>query len=210
MKKLILSLMAILVFFNANAEEKNMSNEILTVKQKNLVYISSLMAKSEIDNLKVAVNNALDTGLTVNEIKDLMVQLYAYCGFPKALNALAALDAVVKERKEQGKEVVEGKKATPLPKDTDILALGTEVQTKLVGSPVSIKLSDDIDKYLKSHLFGDIFASDIFDWQEREVITIAALGSIKGVEPQFEAHKNIGKVNGLTDEQIAEIEKLIK
>lgn len=210
MKKLILSFMAFLVFFNTNAEENKMENELLTIKEKNLVNLASLTAKAEMDNLKLAVNTALDSGLTVNEIKDLMVQLYAYCGFPRALNALAALDEVVNQRKAEGKNTIEGKEATPLAKDTDVLALGTEVQTKLVGQEVNIKLSNDIDRYLKTHLFGDIFASNIFNWQEREIITIAALGSMQGVESQFNAHKNIGKVNGLSDEQIAEIEKMIK
>ena len=210
MKKLILSFMAFLVFFNTNAEENKMANELLTIKEKNLVNLASLTAKAEMDNLKLAVNTALDSGLTVNEIKDLMVQLYAYCGFPRALNALAALDEVVNQRKAEGKNTIEGKEATPLAKETDVLALGTEVQTKLVGQEVNIKLSNDIDRYLKTHLFGDIFASNIFNWQEREIITIAALGSMQGVEAQFNAHKNIGKVNGLSDEQIAEIEKMIK
>ena len=210
MKKLILSFMAFLVFFNTNAEENKMENELLTIKEKNLVNLASLTAKAEMDNLKLAVNTALDSGLTVNEIKDLMVQLYAYCGFPRALNALAALDEVVNQRKAEGKNTIEGKEATPLAKETDVLALGTEVQTKLVGQEVNIKLSNDIDRYLKTHLFGDIFASNIFNWQEREIITIAALGSMQGVEAQFNAHKNIGKVNGLSDEQIAEIEKMIK
>ena len=43
--------------------------------------------------------------------------------------------------------------------------------------------------YMKSHLFGDIYASDQFTPAERELITVAALSAMNGVEPQFEGHK---------------------
>ncbi|KJS29540.1 MAG: hypothetical protein VR64_20520 [Desulfatitalea sp. BRH_c12] len=36
----------------------------------------------------MALNQGLDAGLTVNEIKEILVQLYAYAGFPRSLNAI--------------------------------------------------------------------------------------------------------------------------
>lgn len=81
-------------------------------------------------------------------------------------------------------------------------------KTKLVGAPVKGQLFEfapAVDEYLKAHLFGDIFARDNVDWQTRELATIAMLASINGVESQLNSHINIGKHNGLTDEQVAEI-----
>ncbi len=62
-----------------------------------------------------------------------------------------------------------------------------------------------IDEYLKAHLFGDIFARDNMDWQTRELATIAMLASLSEVQSQLNSHIAIGKYNGLTDEQVAEI-----
>ena len=62
-----------------------------------------------------------------------------------------------------------------------------------------------IDEYLKAHLFGDIFARDNIDWQTRELATIAMLASLSGVDSQLNSHINVGKHNGLTEAQVAEI-----
>ncbi len=68
----------------------------------------------------------------------------------------------------------------------------------------------EINRYLQAHLFGDVFASDLLNWQEREVLTLGALGADPLLAPQYNGHKNIGKHNGLTNKQIVEIEKLVK
>ncbi|UOO81082.1 carboxymuconolactone decarboxylase family protein [Uruburuella testudinis] len=184
---------------------------MLTTRQQDLALIGKYTARGDQTALAAALNQALDNGLSVNEAKDALVQLYAYCGFPRSLNALTTLMNVTNSRKAQGIATREGRTATPLPADTDILHKGTQTQTELVGQPVSGALFDfapDADRYLKTHLFGDIFASDLLNWQEREIITIAALANINGVESQLNAHKAIGKHNGLTDEQLQAIEAL--
>lgn len=76
------------------------NNQELDYKQQSLVAISALTAKGDITGLKTHLNNGLDAGLTISEIKEELVQLYAYCGFPRSLNAVNAFMAVVEERKE--------------------------------------------------------------------------------------------------------------
>ena len=49
--------------------------------------------------LNAALNQGLDAGLTVSEAKEILVQLYAYVGFPRSLNALGELMKVVEARK---------------------------------------------------------------------------------------------------------------
>ncbi|WP_244911360.1 carboxymuconolactone decarboxylase family protein [Actinobacillus ureae] len=166
----------------------------LSARQFSLAQIGALTAKGDLENLKSAVNTALNNGLTINEIQDAMVQLYAYTGFPRSLNALGVLSQMVKARQEKGIKTERGKTATLLPTNTHMLALGTETQTALVGQKVDLSaLSPDIDRYLKTHLFGDIFASDLLTWQEREIVTVAALNQLSDVESQLNAHIGIGK-----------------
>ena len=55
---------------------------------------------------------------------------------------------------------------------------------------------------MKGHLFGDIFGRDVLDFQSREIATIAALSNMAGVNPQLQAHFNIGLNVGLTEAQL--------
>ena len=64
------------------------NNQNLNTKEQSIVTISALTAKGDLENLRMALNKGLDAGLTVNEIKEVLVQMYAYCGFPRSLNAI--------------------------------------------------------------------------------------------------------------------------
>lgn len=186
--------------------------QTLTTKQQNLAAIAAPAAAGDMTALKSTLNRAFDNGLTVNEAKSTFVQLYAYCGFPRSLNALNLLMETVKERQAAGKTTTEGRSATAIPADTDMLARGSETQTALTGRVVAgplFEFSPDIDRYLKAHLFGDIFADDVLNWQDREVVTIAALGSMSGVDSQLTSHLRIGRHNGLTDGQLNAITQII-
>ena len=58
---------------------------------------------------------------------------------------------------------------------------------------------------MKSHLFGDIYASDQLTPAVRELVTVAALSAMDGVTPQFEGHKECAVFMGNTPEQVAEL-----
>ncbi len=182
--------------------------QTLTKRQINLAVIASLEAQGDMTRLKDSLKKCLDDGVTINEIKEAMSHLYAYTGFPRSLNALGVLSNVLEERKSNGVYDDEGKAWTrPAVWDDASLALsqGTDIQTKLSGRPYNFEFCPQNDYYLKSHLFGDIFAGDLLSPSDREIVTVAALASMKGVTPQFEAHKR-GAVNmGNTKEQIDEL-----
>lgn len=185
-----------------------MADEVLNAQQIALVEISANSAIGNQENLKKSLLKGLDAGVTVNEIKEILVQSYAYCGFPRSLNALSTLMQTLEER---GNTDVEGAEPSPKPAG-DALVYGTENQTKLVGTEVKGRLFEfapAIDEYLKSHLFGDIFSRDNVDWKTRELATIAMLAARDGVEAQLKAHIEIGKHNGLTSEQVEEIKNLV-
>ena len=52
-------------------------------------------AKGDLEHLETAVPQALDHGVTINELKDAFAQLYAYAGFPRSLNALGVLEKIL-------------------------------------------------------------------------------------------------------------------
>ena len=183
-----------------------MEQIILNNKQQSIIAIASLEAKGDIDNLSIAINEGMENGLTVNQIKELLSQLYAYTGFPRSLNALSVLQKVIEERKNTGKTIEEGNNNSPLPENFNALKEGTKVQTMLCGGvPFNYSFCPKEDFYLKAHLFGDIFSGDILTFAERELATISALSSIEGLASQLEAHVKGARNMGVSDEEIHNI-----
>ncbi|MBQ9286180.1 MAG: carboxymuconolactone decarboxylase family protein [Bacteroidaceae bacterium] len=168
--------------------------QTLTERQKGLAACACLMAQGDLERLEPAVKTALDNGVTINELKEAFSQLYAYTGFPRSQNALGVLNKVLENRLPSWQE---GKPWTR-PKEWDdakaAYELGVKNQTQLSGRPFNYDFCPQDDYYLKSHLFGDIFAGDQLTAADREIVTVAALSGLEGVAPQLAAHKK-GAVN---------------
>jgi alkylhydroperoxidase/carboxymuconolactone decarboxylase family protein YurZ len=187
------------------SEAQTMKAEGLNAKQKSIVTIAAFTASGDLQKLKTALNEGLDAGLTVNEIKEVLVQMYAYAGFPRSLNGIDTFMRVLEEREQKGIKDKLGKEPSPLPANKSSIELGTEIQTRLIGAPATgkyITFAPAIDKFLKGHLFGDIFGRDNLDFQSREIATISALANMKGVNPQLQSHFNVGFNTGLTEVQM--------
>ena len=200
--------MAALFVMTLQTKGQNMT---LTSKQQALVAIAANEAKGNIEGLKAALNEGLETGLTVSEAKEALSQLYAYTGFPRSLNALGALQQVIKERSEAGLRVEEGREADPLSKDYEALKQGTEVQTQLCGGkPFTYTFAPQTDYYLKAHLFGDIFARNNLTFAEREIVTVSAISALPGCEPQLQAHVSGARSMGVSDETLKVMPALLE
>lgn len=62
----------------------------LDLKSREIAAIAALTALGTIPQLKVHIKAGLNVGLTQEEIKEIIIQLSAYAGFPAALNAMFA------------------------------------------------------------------------------------------------------------------------
>lgn len=102
---------------SVNAAEKEVTgmhhqqpaSDTLSERQQAIPLIAATMASSQMGKLNAALNQGLDAGLTINETKEILIQLYAYTGFPRSLNALNELMKVVEVRKQQGLHDAVGK-----------------------------------------------------------------------------------------------------
>jgi len=189
----------------AVSEAQTMKAEGLNPKQQSIVTIAAFTASGDQEKLNTAFNEGLDAGLTINEIKEVLIQMYAYAGFPRSLNGIDTFMGVLEERKKKGIKDEHGKEPGPMPANKSSIELGTEIQTRLAGKPITgpiYTFAPTIDRFLKGHLFGDIFGRDNLDFQSREIATISALASMKGVNPQLQSHFNIGLNVGLTEAQM--------
>lgn len=213
--KWIFSIAFILNTINMNAQNKINDSRALDASQQSLVTISALTASGNLEALHTQLHAGLDAGLTINEIKEALVQLYAYCGFPRSLNALNTFKTVLDERKAKGISDVEGKPIVVENNVADKYEQGRKVLETLTKSlqakpaPGYGEFAPRIDAFLKEHLFADIFASDVLSYQQREMVTISALASIPGLEAQLQSHIGIGKNTGITKEQLEQIATLV-
>ena len=166
----------------------------LTERQRGLAACACLMAQGDLERLEPAVRMALDGGVTINELKEAFSQLYAYTGFPRSLNALGVLGKVLDEKNPAWQEGKPWTRPAVWDDARKAFEQGKEVQTQLSGGAFDYTFCLQDDYYLKSHLFGDIFAGDQLTAADREIVTVAALSGMDGVEPQLSAHKR-GAVN---------------
>ncbi len=187
----------------------NISAQNLSERQLHLAKCAALEAQGDLERLNAAVRAALDAGVSVNELKEAFSQLYAYTGFPRSLNALGVLSEVLKEGNAAWKEGKPWVRPAVWDNAGEALKLGTEIQTKLSGKPFDYTFCPQDDFYLKSHLFGDIFAGELLSPADREIVTVAALSALKGVAPQLASHKAGAVRMGNTPEQIGELCKFL-
>lgn len=184
----------------------------LIPKQKAITEIASLTAKSDLAALDYVLNSALDSVLTINEAKEVIVHTYANCGFPKALRGLQTLVSVIDEREKEGKPVVRGREASPIENSRSKYERGRQILSDISGVPADAPkppyavLSPEVEVFLKEHLFCDLFERDVLTYAERELATVAVIASLgEGVEPMLRSHSGLAKRLGATDAQIEEI-----
>lgn len=185
----------------------------LSARQAAIVPIAAFAATGDIARLNAALEQGLDAGLTVSDAKEVLVQLYAYAGFPRSLNALSELMKVRQARQQRGIQDAPGAEPSrPIPQGDALLAAGTANQTKLSGGPVQGPLFDFApvaNEYLRTHLFGDIFERDNLDWQSREIATVSMLAALTGVESQLQSHMRISMNVGLTAPQLRQLAQVL-
>lgn len=189
----------------------------LEKRHQHIVAIASLTTKGNLEQLKSALHEGLDAGLTVNEIKEVLVHLYAYCGFPRSIQGLNTFMAVLETRKAKGIADETGKTASPISDSLSKYDSGKKVLEALTGQPQITPpksgygaFSPEIDVFLKEHLFADIFGRDVLSYTDREIATISALVNLGGVEPMMMSHMSIALKLGVTEVQLLHLLAIIE
>lgn len=182
----------------------------LSKKQEKIVTISAFTANGDLEKLKPEIVAGLESGLTVNEIKEILVHLYAYCGFPRSLRGLQTFMTVLNERKATGINDNWGREATPITDTRDKYERGKDILSQLQGiSPPAGRpttgyaaFCPEIETFLKEHLFADLFERDVLTYAQREMVTVSVLMSLGGLEPMLNSHMNLSLNVGITPEQL--------
>jgi len=191
-----------------SAQNEMSSIQTLTQGQQSIILISAYTAMGELQDLKPALNKGLDAGLTINKIREVIIHLYAYCGFPRSIRGLQTFMEVLDERKAKGINDETGPDASPINDGRSKYERGRENLEKLTGVPQTgprsgySAFAPVIEVFLKEHLFADLFERDVLTYAERELVTISVLSSIGGAEPMLRSHLSICLNVGLTPAQL--------
>lgn len=130
------------------------NESMLNLKERQIAAISGSAAKGDKQGLTTALTAGLDAGLTVNEIKEVLVQLYAYCGFPCSMGALNTFMSVLQEREAQGIHDAEG--ALPTSQEAGRgVEYGAANQRKLFGRDAqgaALSFAPALDQYFRGYI----------------------------------------------------------
>jgi 4-carboxymuconolactone decarboxylase len=187
------------------------TREGLDLKSKEIAVVASLTAMGTAQpQLKVHINGALNTGSSINEVKEVILQMSVYSGFPSCINGMNALKEVLKERQENGIKDTVGNIATENI-ETDRLKLGEKELSQLDNLQVDrLKkayndFSPELVKLTLEFGYADIFSRDNLDPRHRQIATISALTALGNAQPQLKFHINAGLNIGLIETEIKEI-----
>jgi alkylhydroperoxidase/carboxymuconolactone decarboxylase family protein YurZ len=216
MKKYLLAFVCTFCTFFSFASAKELDLKLLSKKEKSIIEISAITTIGDTKKLTKLLNEGLDNGLTINEINEVLVQLYAYAGFPRSLGGIFTFMKVVEDRKAKGIVDEKGKEASQIEEGLNRDTYGAKVRASLAGQdkipePSGYQLfSPTIDKFLKEHLFADIFARDILTHKQRELSTISILAALGSVEGPLKFHLQASMNTGWTKDELKEFSLVIE
>lgn len=192
------------------------ANKVLTAREQAIVAVASYTGKGDLEHLKPAFVQALEAGMTINEINEVLIHAYAYCGFPRSLRAIQTFMQVVDERKAAGINDTVGREASAVTDNRSRYERGRDVLAEISGTPVDAPkagyavFAPTIERFLKEHLFADLFERDLLTYRERELATVSILAGVGGVEPMFRSHAAICLHLGVTPEQLSALLNIVE
>jgi len=186
------------------------ARETLDLKSKEIAVVAALTAMgTALPQLKVHINGALNTGSSINEVKEVILQMSVYSGFPRAINAMNVLKEVLAERESKGINDVQGKQ--PGEQQSDRLASGKQQLSQLDSLQVKRledafnDVSPELLKFTLEYGYGDIFSRDNLNKKHRQIATIAALTALGNASAQLKFHINAGLNIGVSEDEVKEI-----
>jgi len=186
------------------------TRDILEDKTKEQVVVGALTAMgTAAPQLKVHIHAALHVGCTPEEVREIIIHMCPYAGFPATLNAMGTLMEVLKETGQTlSKDSLHAGTENRYQRGTELLAKISQEQEQVLKETFD-PVNPDITRIVIEFAYGDIYARGLLPLKIRQAITIAALAA-KGTAPsQLRFHIGGGLRAGLTEYEIVEIMLLI-
>ncbi len=177
----------------------------LNNRMRELVTVTVLTVLSALPQIKAHVGASLNAGCTPAEIREAVYQCAPFIGFPKTLNAIAAMNDVFLQ---QGIDL-------PLPKQSTLVSSneryekGLNIQSQIYGDEIKERYTwlpkpfdEAVPRFLTELCFGDFNTPTGLDGKTRELLTVVLLTALGGAEVQVKSHVEGALKAGNTKEEI--------
>lgn len=173
-------------------------------RMRELITVTVLVVNQTLPQLKAHVGASLNVGCTPEEIREAVYQCAPFVGFPKTLNAIAAMNEVFSERGI----------SLPLPNaatvtEEDRVKKGLALQEALYGTEIKDRyawlpgeFAEAVPRWLTELCFSDFMTRKGLDGKTRELLTVVILAAMGGAEVQVRSHVEGALKAGNTAEEI--------
>ena len=173
-------------------------------RMRELITVTVLVVNQTLPQLKAHVGASLNVGCTPEEIREAVYQCAPFVGFPKTLNAIAAMNEVFSER---GISLPLLDAATVT--EEDRIEKGLALQEALYGTEIKDRyawlpgeFAEAVPRWLTELCFSDFMTRKGLDGKTRELLTVVILAAMGGAEVQVRSHVEGAIKAGNTAEEI--------
>ncbi len=172
--------------------------DVLSRRDRSMVTVAMLIAKNQAAELGHYIEVALDGGVTVAEISEVITHLAFYAGWPNAMSAVSVTLPIFQSR---------GVMADRLPEaSAELLPLNQQAEkqrAETVEKSVA-PVSPGLVRFTADPLFLDLWQRPALQPRDRSLVTVSALIA-SGQSGQIAYHLNRAMDNGLTAEEAGEV-----
>ena len=160
-------------------------------RMRELVTVTVLTTLSALPQLKAHVPAALNAGCTPVEVREAVYQCAPFIGFPRTLNAIAAMNEALAAA---GVEL-------PLPSQKTVASdegryeAGLALQAPIYGAEIAERyawlpgdFAQAVPRFLTELCFGDFASRGGLDGKTRELLTVVLLAALGGADLQVKSH----------------------
>ena len=174
-------------------------------RMRELVTVTVLTVLSALPQIKAHVGASLNAGCTPVEIREAVYQCAPFIGFPKTLNAIAAMNEVFTQN---GIELPLLKQKT-LASSEERYEKGLAIQAPIYGDEIKDRYTwlpkpfdEAVPRFLTELCFGDFNTRTGLDEKTRELLMVVLLAAMGGAEVQVKSHAEGALKAGSTREEI--------
>ena len=187
----------------------------LSRRDRSMIVVAFLVTVGAEDELVAHVNGALNHGLSEGEVREVVLQVAAYAGFPMAMAATRIVDAVIAERSglAEGARLPDKEPAAAL--DDEVRhangadVLGTLFAGRTPSDPAAARAGvvdrlGGVGELAFDFAFGELWSRDVLSRRDRSLVTVAILGMLKAAD-ELAVHVPGALNHGVTREEAEEV-----
>jgi 4-carboxymuconolactone decarboxylase len=170
----------------------------LSRRDRSIVTLSVMIARSQIVQMPEYLNRALDNGVKPGEISEIITHLAFYSGWENAMSAVAIAKEVFRKRG------ISSESLPPVSVERLPLNDAAEKQRARSVEQNFGAVAPDVVQYTTDLLFHDLWLRPALAPRDRSLVTVSALIA-SGQVAQITYHLNRAMDNGLTQAQASEV-----